>query len=160
MDQNGEAATVSHRLEDTAGPSDTTAAPRLKCLSCRRGCLSIFSVTYCVLYSLPTALFASAKRKPPTPPPPPTHPPTPFPLEFTGSLPRHGNDVIERKKWNAARMKNTVVLYSIHPPPYHPSETRQRATPPSLPCCLPAAVQGYEMVTSLAVTSLSLNLTQ
>lgn len=72
MDQNGEAATVSHRLEDTAGPSNTTAAPRLKCLSCRRGCLSIFYVTYCVLYSLPTALFASAKRKPPTPPPP-TH---------------------------------------------------------------------------------------
>lgn len=24
--------------------------------------------------------------------------PTPFPLEFTGSLPQHGNDVIQRKK--------------------------------------------------------------
>lgn len=95
MDQNGEAVTVTHRLWDTAGPSETTAALRLKCLPCRRGCLSIFSVSYCVLHSPPAALFASAKRKPP--------PPTPFPLEFTGSLPRHGNDVIERKKWSAKK---------------------------------------------------------
>lgn len=105
--------------------------------------------------------FSPLQNRKPLPPPP-----TPFPLEFTGSLPRHGNDVIERKKWSAKKesLREWRTQWCYSASTLRPTTLQRGGSEPSHPlspaACLPAAAQSYEMVMSLAVTSRSLNLSQ
>lgn len=72
--------------------------------------------------------------------------PTPFPLEDTGSLPRHGNDVIERKKWSVKReslRERRRIQWCYTASTLRPSTLRRRGSEPSHPlspaaccCCL------------------------
>ncbi len=164
---------------DTAGPSDTIAAPVAQLFIMHKG------LVLCLLCSLfnslpPPSLLTSENRKPPPPsssllllllPPPP-----PPPLEFAGSLVKHGNDIINRKKrtgwkrekasereWEREREYSEyseVLCYShirLSAPTLHSSTRDGPAIPPALPSCPPAAVQSYEVVMSLVVTSLTMN---
>lgn len=65
---------------DTAGPTDTIAAPpRLSCLSCTLGCFHESSSPHSLLDHVFSSLVLGAER--------------------AGSLAQHENDIINRQKW-------------------------------------------------------------
>lgn len=129
----------SPAMIDTAGPSNTTAAPVADLFITH---IRLVMYLFCSVFSSPSppihTLFSYADWKQPQP--------APLPLEFTGSLPQHGNGVIKRKKQMVLREKvckraieNTVLCYShIHKTlsTLHSATPQGRASNPSqLPAC-------------------------
>lgn len=145
---SGDISTMSHRRWSIQlVPQTPSQPPWLSCLSCTLGWFPVSSAPYSFLSPPSLSL-----------PPPP--------LEFTGSLAQHGNDIINRKKWTGRKRErertvNTVLCYShvrlSASSTLHFSTTRPSCSLPQLPACLLAAVQSYEVVMSLVVMSITLN---
>lgn len=121
----------------------------------------VSSAAYSVFYLLPSSRSLQLCELKATP--------TPFPLEFAEvwlsmemTSSREKNERCEREKVNKRETASTVFCYSHvsqTASTLHSSARDKPAIPPFIPSCLPAAVKSYEVVMSLVVMSLSLNLT-
>lgn len=98
-DSGSQAMTHSWSLRSTSRPPGLNVYPADVAASPSSLLLIVLS-TASLSYSSPLQNESRRRCRHHHRPPPPS---TPFPLQFTGSRPRHGNDVIKRKKWSAEK---------------------------------------------------------